>query len=539
MKKRSVMLSSLLVIVLCVVLVVGSTFSLFSGSSTINISLTSGEVKIEAEIESADLYSAKISADGEHYEETKQENGKFANGGTATVEDDGSISFRNVSAGDKAVLYISLKNKSNIAVKYNTTLTLLDQDKSDLFKAIEKTVASEQAAKTAANLSGESAPTDPDGVKQLNTYKYDDKTVRSGWVSLGLTDADRVTVSLGLPVDAGNALQNQTIKIRLRLSAIQDTGDVSGIANVGGEDCGSLQEALYHAKDGDTIEFVRGDTRLNEEELIVDKSVKFVSADGEPYPFVNARFKVTEGASLTLDGLTLTGNSRIDVSNASSFTMKNCIVESAPEKLFDELTRENLERAAFVAATSAQQSGVKVEITGNTFRLGNGAQADAAAVYLKGTVADGSVIAKNDFGEGKSPFSASAVYMSSVAPRATVSVSENTVYAASAVTVDNSARNAFALRLAKNKLFAAGSQVKLVTVKGGGSAEIYDSGSVVNGNAVAEIHFEAPNVLFYGYNVAFDLNGLVVSGNFTLSGLDQAAFRNNYVSPLATDDLHY
>ena len=67
--------SAVLTIVLCLSLIAGSTYALFTSEDSINIAVTSGEVKVVATILEDGMKTYSL--------EKEQAAGKFANGGTA------------------------------------------------------------------------------------------------------------------------------------------------------------------------------------------------------------------------------------------------------------------------------------------------------------------------------------------------------------------------------------------------------------------------------------------------------------------------
>ena len=57
--KKKILLSSVMVIALCLSLIAGSTFALFTSESKVNIAVTSGKVDVKASITDLSVYSAK------------------------------------------------------------------------------------------------------------------------------------------------------------------------------------------------------------------------------------------------------------------------------------------------------------------------------------------------------------------------------------------------------------------------------------------------------------------------------------------------
>ena len=55
--KKKILLSSILTIVLCISLITGSTFALFTSESKVNVAVSSGKVEMVANIENLQTWS--------------------------------------------------------------------------------------------------------------------------------------------------------------------------------------------------------------------------------------------------------------------------------------------------------------------------------------------------------------------------------------------------------------------------------------------------------------------------------------------------
>ena len=62
--KKKVLLSSIVTIALCLTLIAGTTFALFTDNIVMNIAVTSGKVDLTANLDNLNLYSVKASATG-------------------------------------------------------------------------------------------------------------------------------------------------------------------------------------------------------------------------------------------------------------------------------------------------------------------------------------------------------------------------------------------------------------------------------------------------------------------------------------------
>ena len=110
--KKKTLLTSLLTIVMCLALIAGSTYALFTSEDEINIAVTSGQVQVTATVTNLVTYSMG--------EETET-NGTFANGGTAVfapVNGVKTLTLDRVTPGDKVTFTIELTNASTVDVQY-------------------------------------------------------------------------------------------------------------------------------------------------------------------------------------------------------------------------------------------------------------------------------------------------------------------------------------------------------------------------------------------------------------------------------------
>ncbi len=143
MMKKKVLLTSILAIVCCVSLMVGATFALFTSESEVNIAVTSGKVSVVATVGEVNTFSAVaddagtlVDENGNKYSYAEQTAGTFANGGTAVVGEDGTLTLANVTPGDKAEITVNVTNTSTVNVMYRATAKNADAENVDLFNAL-------------------------------------------------------------------------------------------------------------------------------------------------------------------------------------------------------------------------------------------------------------------------------------------------------------------------------------------------------------------------------------------------------------------
>lgn len=110
--KRRILLSAIITIALCICLITGATYALFTSESKVNIAVTSGKVDVVATVDTWKLYSLE-----------KEQVGTFENGGTVEYTD-GEFVITNITPGDKVVATIKVENNSNVSIKYRVKLEI-------------------------------------------------------------------------------------------------------------------------------------------------------------------------------------------------------------------------------------------------------------------------------------------------------------------------------------------------------------------------------------------------------------------------------
>ena len=126
--KKKALLTSVLTILLCVSIIAGSTFALFTDSTDFNIAVTSGDVEIVASAKVTGLYSAVgadraddkflVDENGKNYTHAPMTNGYFLNGGTAKLDGNRGLVIERITPGDRVDINIAVENKSDVAISY-------------------------------------------------------------------------------------------------------------------------------------------------------------------------------------------------------------------------------------------------------------------------------------------------------------------------------------------------------------------------------------------------------------------------------------
>jgi len=226
MKKRNVLLSSIITIALCLSVIAGSTFALFTDSTQFNIAVTSGDVEILATAKVNSIYSAVknvssansdeylVDEFGKFYTHEKQTD-RFINGGVAYVDNSsGNVVIERITPGDKVNVDINIDNTSNVAIAYRY-----------IIKAEDTNLATGMVVTTFSK-----DTVDINDFKDTNNTSTEALAIwTSSWYyadAAGGT-ADQIptrTVSIELPVYAGNEYQSEAVD--------QDDGRVAGVQSV-------------------------------------------------------------------------------------------------------------------------------------------------------------------------------------------------------------------------------------------------------------------------------------------------------------------
>lgn len=181
--KKKVLLTSILTIAICLSLIAGSTFALFTSESKVNIVATSGNVEVDATVSNIDKGSSL---------------GVMLNETAISFDDDTNvITLTNIVPGDYVEFDIVVENKSNVAVDFTTVIEKLSDN--GLWEAL---------------------------VVEIDGEVYDGSTITSDKATLRVgDDPDTVHVRISFPEDKGNAYMNKTCEISYRIDAIQGNAD--------------------------------------------------------------------------------------------------------------------------------------------------------------------------------------------------------------------------------------------------------------------------------------------------------------------------
>lgn len=308
--KKKVLLSSIVTIVLCLSLIAGSTFALFTSEKDLDVEVTAGNVTIDASINNFKLWSVTPDANGtvvdengatySHVDPTDvgAPAGHFITLGTATLTDGNLIELDRIVPGDKVSFTVDTTNSSDVTILVRYTV-----------KVVAPTVLAGGMVLSV------------DGTEYTGVASY-----TSVWTELQAGHTiDPVAFELGLPVFAGNEYQNGTVEYIIHVEAVQGNASVASYDEpivLGANDTlaytiDELQALVDAAEDGDVINV---GANLAGDIVVEQKANRKITINGNGYKFdgaivVDGKSATITTAGLTINNLTFTaGNNSYDAS---------------------------------------------------------------------------------------------------------------------------------------------------------------------------------------------------------------------------------
>lgn len=192
MKKKTIF-SSLLTIILCLSLIAGSTYALFTSEDKVNIAVSSATVKLDASITNVQTWSLE-----DDKAAAGRNDGTFSNGGSAKIANDGSFNIALMTPGDKVSFDIVGANTSNVLTQYRYIIECVGDTKP--MEVLDVTI-------------------NGDLYKELVSYT-------SAWATLdALTAMPTVKVSIEMPVETIDEYQNFSTSFKVTVEAVQGNAD--------------------------------------------------------------------------------------------------------------------------------------------------------------------------------------------------------------------------------------------------------------------------------------------------------------------------
>ena len=114
--KKKIILSSVLVIVLCLCVIAGSTFALFTAETNVSIAVTAGKLDVTATIDQENVRYKSLNEEFKVASELTRTT-HFANGGKAELTAN-TLQLSNITPGDAVAFDVAVVNGGEVAVAY-------------------------------------------------------------------------------------------------------------------------------------------------------------------------------------------------------------------------------------------------------------------------------------------------------------------------------------------------------------------------------------------------------------------------------------
>ena len=201
--KRNIIVSAFMAIALCMSVVAGATFALFTSNSSVNIAITSGNVEVTATASDLTVYSpTSVNEDGivNADNAVDKNGGRFVNGGTATLTGS-ELKLDNMTPGDKVNFNIKVENKSTVTVKYRTRIYCGEDN--GLYAGLKYSITN-------------------------GTETYESMAI-TDWATLtpDVKEVANLACEVELPVDAGNEYKNKSCKLVYQVEAVQGNAETA------------------------------------------------------------------------------------------------------------------------------------------------------------------------------------------------------------------------------------------------------------------------------------------------------------------------
>ena len=202
MKRKNFIVCSILTIAMCVSMIAGATFALFTSESKVNIAVTSGKVDVKASVENFEYKT--LTQDWTVVNDSKTE---FDGLGGSAVLDGDVLTLDKIVPGDAVKFDVKITNNSNVTVKYRTAVRNLSDDLT-LFNVLDVSVNDEDFSSS-----------------KISSWAVLDPSV---------SDVETISVVIELPETAeGQELMGKTSTILVSVEAIQGNAETSDDALAG------------------------------------------------------------------------------------------------------------------------------------------------------------------------------------------------------------------------------------------------------------------------------------------------------------------
>ena len=283
MKRKNFIVCSILTIAMCVSMIAGATFALFTSESKVNIAVTSGKVDVKASVENFEYKT--LTQDWTVVNDSKTE---FDGLGGSAVLDGDVLTLDKIVPGDAVKFDVKITNNSNVTVKYRTAVRNLSDDLT-LFNALDVSVNDEDFSSS-----------------KISSWAVLDPSV---------SDVETISVVIELPETAeGQELMEKTSTILVSVEAIQGNAETSDDALAG-----TFNEFVNALNSGKPVTLtndiivpenveVSANAVVNGQGYSIARTPSIMTFSAEtPEIFIGEMFTVQEGCELTLNNVIVDG----------------------------------------------------------------------------------------------------------------------------------------------------------------------------------------------------------------------------------------
>lgn len=442
MKKR-IILTSVLSIAMCLSLIVGATMAFFGSESKANISVTGANVNVVASIDPATGFTTY--SNGKTSEELGYPNGEFENGGTASIDEEGTLVLNAISAGDSVKVRVDIYNDSNIRIQYRARVVCEEGEEFlELFE-IENDIRhmAWQIAEIGNDLKDEIVEVTIGLPEDVNLEDFEGQTIKFAIVVEAVQANAETTddVIVYEPEEGNTAADNGTDLQNIMASGLEaGTSVYLGAGEYALQGILEIPEgvSLYGAQRGNAaVNWINGD--------VAEQTVIQAPAGGN-------RTIIVESSEVVIDGITLDGSTNsndvkaIAVSSdkdnvLTGIEVRNCAVKNfANDGISVQCTsgaviEGNYVKAVYDSAISLEnyynEEGVTSYIRNNIVENVTGTQNGAVAVRGEGGCKGNVIVSDNIVNNVKSgltnDIASSAISVDKVEGGGVITIQNNTV----------------------------------------------------------------------------------------------------------------
>ena len=279
-QKTKVLLSSLATIAMCASVVVGGTFALFTSEDEVNVSVSSGHVKITATVD--EVFTGTQDGRPGFVQVKKEEN---------------YITLENLIPMDTVSFDIEVKNESSIPVQYRTIIT--SADGVELYSFLDI---------------------------QVGATTFVGTSVYSEWGRLEVDESFTVPVTITLPKETPNDAQDLSTTITYRVEAVQ------GNAGYQAPQFAENELPVYTPTDLQLLSKAVSNGRIKGKTVLLMNDIDMAGVDYTPIGTGKKFEGVFDGQGYTVSNLTVEGGEAVGFLGNVHGTVKNLTLQNASVK---------------------------------------------------------------------------------------------------------------------------------------------------------------------------------------------------------------